>query len=216
MKYIYTFNSYNEEAYYINEKYFKRQGWVAHICSYLTFILSAFLWISIYYDKILVKILIHDNVKKSIKIIFNGWKKISRFLFNILLFFFCPNPFAYSIVVNLTNFLLFLMCWLVCSYDLRIFERYFDKFNENNFGNLINDLWCVFITMTTVGYGDICPYSLFGRIIIIISCIFGVFLGDLMVVSVPSYLNIVGIESNVYKILLKSNKMENRNKLAFQ
>ena len=108
------------------------------------------------------------------------------------------------------------MCWLVCSYDLRIFERYFDEFNDSNLGNYLNDLWCVFITMTTVGYGDISPKSLFGRIIIIISCMFGVFLVGLMVVSVTSYLNIVGVESNVYRILLKSNKMEYRNDLAFK
>jgi hypothetical protein len=108
------------------------------------------------------------------------------------------------------------MCWLVCSYDLRIFERYFDELNDSNLGNYWNDLWCVFITMTTVGYGDISPKSLLGRIIIIISCMFGVFLVGLMVVSVTSYLNIVGVESNVYKILLKSNKMEYRNQLAFK
>jgi hypothetical protein len=118
-----------------------------------------------------------------------------------------------SLVINFT---LFFMCWLVCSYDLRIFERYFDELNDSNLGNYWNDLWCVFITMTTVGYGDISPKSLLGRIIIIISCMFGVFLVGLMVVSVTSYLNIVGVESNVYKILLKSNKMEYRNDLAFK
>jgi len=112
--------------------------------------------------------------------------------------------------------LLFIMCLLVCSYDLRIFERYYDDGVERNLGNYLNDLWCVFITMTTVGYGDISPISLFGRIIIIISCMFGVFLMGLMVVSVTSYLNLVGVESNVYKILLKSKKMEERNKLAFK
>ena len=70
--------------------------------------------------------------------------------------------------------------------------------------------------MTTVGYGDIIPVSFLGRVIIIISCMFGVFLMGLMVVSVTSYLNIVGVESNIYKILLKSRKMEERNKLAFK
>ena len=287
-EYIHTSNSYYKEAYIYNieEKYFKRLGRVSYICSYLTFILSSFLWISIYFDKVLIKMLIHDDQEKSIKIIINGWKKIFRLLFSILLFFFCPNPFTYKITVRcysnhysadyqiplnsiftsiclfriwfifklylvlsasytqrsfriakinavrlglnfpfkakmtdsslLINFLLFFMCWFVCSYDLRIFERYFDQFNEYNLGNYLNDLWCVFISMTTVGYGDISPKSLLGRIIIIISCMFGVFLVGLMVISVTSYLNIVGVESNVYKILLKSNKMEDRNQLAFK
>ena len=94
-----------------------------------------------------------------------------------------------------------------------MYERYFEEINENNLGNLMNDLWCVFITMTTVGYGDIRPKLLFGKIIIIISWMFGVFLMGLMVVSVTSYLNAVDVESNIYKILLTSNKMEERNKL---
>jgi hypothetical protein len=287
-KVIHTFHPYDFEAYAynINEDYFRRLGRIAQICSYFSFLLSIFLWISIYYDKILFHILINGYQEKSIKIIICQWRRLFRFILNIFFCFFCPNPFTYKTVIHfhsepyslnyevplnsiftsiclfriwfifklylvssesysqrsfriskingvhlglkfpfkanmtdsslLINFTLFFMCWLVCSYDLRIFERYFDEFNDSNLGNYLNDLWCVFITMTTVGYGDISPKSLFGRIIIIISCMFGVFLVGLMVVSVTSYLNIVGVESNVYRILLKSNKMEYRNDLAFK
>ena len=112
------------------------------------------------------------------------------------------------------NILLFIMCLLVFSYDLRIYERYFDELNESNLGNYLNDLWCIFITMTTVGYGDISPKSFFGRLISVVTCLFGVFLVGLVVISVTSYFNLEGIESNVYKILLKSKKMEKRNKSA--
>ena len=287
-KVIHTFHPYDFEAYAynINEDYFRRLGRIAQICSYFSFLLSIFLFISIYYDKILFHILINGYQEKSIKIIICQWRRLFRFILNIFFCFFCPNPFTYKTVIHfhsepyslkyevplnsiftsiclfriwyifklylvssesysqrsfriskingvhlglkfpfkanmtdsslLINFTLFFMCWLVCSYDLRIFERYFDEFNDSNLGNYLNDLWCVFITMTTVGYGDISPKSLFGRIIIIISCMFGVFLVGLMVVSVTSYLNIVGVESNVYRILLKSNKMEYRNDLAFK
>ena len=287
-KVIHTFHPYDFEAYAynINEDYFRRLGRIAQICSYFSFLLSIFLWISIYYDKILFHILINGYQEKSIKIIICQWRRLFRFILNIFFCFFCPNPFTYKTVIHfhsepyslnyevplnsiftsiclfriwfifklylvssesysqrsfriskingvhlglkfpfkanmtdsslLINFTLFFMCWVVCSYDLRIFERYFDEFNDSNLGNYLNDLWCVFITMTTVGYGDISPKSLLGRIIIIISCMFGVFLVGLMVVSVTSYLNIVGVESNVYRILLKSNKMEYRNDLAFK
>jgi hypothetical protein len=118
-----------------------------------------------------------------------------------------------SLIINI---FLFLLALIVCSYNLRIFERYFDTVNDYNLSNYLNNLWCVFITMTTVGYGDISPSSFFGRINIIISCMFGVFLVGLMVVSVTSYLNIEGIDSNIYQILLKSEKMEERNKTAYK
>ncbi len=287
---IHTFDPYDNNIYNnknnLNENYYKRIGRVSHICSYLTFILSVFLWISIYFDKTLIRILLDIHKEKSIKLVMGNFKKFFKFFLSILTFFFCPNPFTYKLVIkthnseseknyniplnsvftsiclfriyfvfklylvstvsysqrsfriskingvqlglrfpfkaNMTDSsliitgLLFIMCLLVCSYDLRIFERYYDDGVERNLGNYLNDLWCVFITMTTVGYGDISPISLFGRIIIIISCMFGVFLMGLMVVSVTSYLNLVGIESNVYKILLKSKKMEERNKLAFK
>ena len=287
-KTIHTFNPYDKEAYAYNieESYFKRLDRIAHVCSYLSFILSIFLWISLYYDTILIKLLIHSNNKKSFKLLFSSFKIFCKFFCNILLFLFCPNPFTYkkvahfhineyslnySLPINsiftsiclfriwfifklylvlttsytqrsfriakinnaslglnfpfkanmtdsslLITLELFIMCLFVCSYDLRIFERYFDEYNDSNLGNFLNDLWCVFITMTTVGYGDIYPKSLFGRIIIIISCMFGIFLIGLMVVSVTSYLNIVGVEYNIYNILLKANTMEERNKLAFK
>ena len=290
-EYIHTYHSY-EDSYNVDKSYFKRLGRTSHICSYLSFILSVFLWISIYYDKMLRKILIEEE-EKSVKLIFKGWRKALRFIFSVLIFFFCPNPFTYKVSVNfyisdnkkyeiplnsiftsiclfriwfifklylvssasytqrsfriakingvklglgfpfkanmtdyslMINFILFGMCLLVCSYDLRIFERYYDfedennknGTNENKLGNYLNDLWCVFITMTTVGYGDIYPKSLLGKIIIVISCLFGVFLVGLMVVSFTSYLNIEGVESNIYNIILKSNRMEERNKLAFK
>ena len=52
------------------------------------------------------------------------------------------------------NLFLFIICLLIFSYDLRIYERYFDElneFNESNLGNYLNDLRFFFITMTIVG-----------------------------------------------------------------
>ena len=129
-----------------------------------------------------------------------------------LKFPFKANMADNSLKINVS---LFMICLLVFSYDLRIYERYFDELNENNLGNYLNNLWCIFITMTTVGYGDISPKSFFGRLISVVTCMFGVFLVGLVVISVTSYFNLEGIESNVYKIILKSKKMEKRNKYAY-
>ena len=286
-KVIHTFNTfdYHEDIINMDEEYYNKMSKISLICSYISLILSIFLWISIYYDKILFYILLKGYQEKSYKIIISEKKQIFRFLLSILFFFFCPNPFTYGIEINFyndyhsmeykiplnsiftsiaifriwfifklylvssisysqrsfriakingvklglkfpfkanmadssikINVILIIMCLLVFSYDLRIYERYFDEQDESNLGNYLNDIWCIFITMTTVGYGDISPKSFFGRLISVVTCLFGVFLVGLVVVSVTSYFNLEGIESNVYKILLKSKKMEKRNKSAF-
>jgi hypothetical protein len=81
-------------------------------------------------------------------------------------------------------------------------------------GNFYNDLWCIFLSMTTVGYGDITPNTEFGRLFTIVGCLFGTFLVSLVVVSVSSYLNISGSELNAYKVLEKSYLIEERKKKA--
>ena len=288
-KVIHTFHPYSSEAkdYNIDKHYYKRLKIISLLCSYITFILSFFLWISIYYDEVYFFLLVNGfQDSKNKTIITREGRKFISFSFKLLLFILCPNPFTFkvtikfynrfygvhyeiplnsiltsvclfrawfifklylvssnsysqrsfriskinnikislmfpfkasmessSLVVNLT---LFLLALVVCSYNLRIFERYFDVVNNYNLANYLNDVWCVFITMTTVGYGDISPHSFFGRVNILISCMFGVFLVGLMVVSVTSYLNIEGIDSNIYQILLKSEKMEERNKTAYK
>ena len=101
-KVIHTFHPYDFEAYAynINEDYFRRLGRIAQICSYFSFLLSIFLWISIYYDKILFHILINGYQEKSIKIIICQWRRLFRFILNIFFCFFCPNPFTYKTVIH--------------------------------------------------------------------------------------------------------------------
>ena len=44
-------------------------------------------------------------------------------------------------------------------------------------------MWCIIITMTTVGYGDYFAKTHFGRVISVIACFWGTFLISLMVLS---------------------------------
>lgn len=77
---------------------------------------------------------------------------------------------------------------IVCGYALRMFERPMIPISKQDFNDLGNCLWCVLITMTTVGYGDFYPISNFGRMIGILACLWGVFIVSIFVVTLTNLL----------------------------
>lgn len=73
--------------------------------------------------------------------------------------------------------------WL--SYLLRIFEKiYYQSQGQLVFDSYITAIWCVVITMTTVGYGDVFAVSPFGRTISIINALWGAFVISMLVSSI--------------------------------
>ena len=74
-KVIHTFRPYNSEAnnYNYAEDYYNKHRKTSRVCSYISFILSIFLWLSIYYDKILFHILLKGYQEKSYKIIISKY-----------------------------------------------------------------------------------------------------------------------------------------------
>ena len=47
--------------------------------------------------------------------------------------------------------------FFLCSYNIRIFERYLETNSGTKFSHFYIDLWCIFIIKTTVGYDDLAP-----------------------------------------------------------
>lgn len=92
---------------------------------------------------------------------------------------------------------------IVCGYALRMFERPMISISKQDFNDLGNCLWCVLITMTTVGYGDFFPISNFGRMIGIIACLWGVFIVSIFVVTLTNLLEFTKQENKSYEILCK-------------
>ncbi len=58
------------------------------------------------------------------------------------------------------------------------------------FDSYFTSIWCVIITMTTVGYGDVFAVSPFGRVISIINALWGAFIISLLVGSIQGIFNL--------------------------
>lgn len=74
---------------------------------------------------------------------------------------------------------------LILAYLMRIAELPYGVTAGNiTWVAYFDSIWCVIITMATVGYGDISPVTVFGRIVAIAAAIWGTFLISLLILSV--------------------------------
>ena len=81
---------------------------------------------------------------------------------------------------------------MICGYCLKVSEGVLFIYNSGlstGFENYSNCFWCIFITMSTIGYGDYYPKTLPGRSIILITSIIGLFLSSLLIVSLSLHLD---------------------------
>jgi hypothetical protein len=74
---------------------------------------------------------------------------------------------------------------LILAYALRVFELpYGVTVGSIAWDAYFDAIWCTIITMTTVGYGDVVPSTMFGRMVAIVAAIWGTFLISLLILSV--------------------------------
>ena len=87
-----------------------------------------------------------------------------------------------------TMFLLFVSSILIFGYLIRIFELPYHRLSpiDSTFDSLFNAFWLVVITMTTVGYGDLAPHTVPGRVVAMLAALVGGFLISLLVLAVSS------------------------------
>lgn len=100
-----------------------------------------------------------------------------------------------------TLIITFFVSALVIAYVLRIFERPLSDVSEQNYNSFYTSFWNVIITMTTVGYGDVYPKSIGGRILGMTMCIWGVLLMSLFVVTVSQQLELTTMQQNAYVLI---------------
>ena len=105
----------------------------------------------------------------------------------------CNTPLNYMFSIKAefkeNPFRLVLLCLLgsifIFGYAIRSIEMFFMNGGENplDWRYFWNGMWCVIITMATVGFGDFYPISTIGRALIVIACFWGTFLISLMVAA---------------------------------
>ena len=90
---------------------------------------------------------------------------------------------------------------LIFAFNLRLFERPLSESTGQDFNSMINSIWNILITMTTVGYGDLFPKSNVGRLVGILCAFWGVIYVSLFVVALTNMLEFDSPEKKAFMLL---------------
>ena len=145
------------------------------------FINSFSIWDSILAEKILDKYYLSTNLIFTMK----AYQK--------------NNPFISLIFLFLLSCVSFALC-------IRIYEVHYwesQKVILQNWKYRWNAIWCVFVSMTTVGYGDFFPKTHFSRILIIVSCIIGIYFISMMMIFMTQKSILTENEQKSYKLITR-------------
>jgi hypothetical protein len=99
----------------------------------------------------------------------------------------------------------FLASVIIFGFVLRIVERpmWVEK-GRIEFETFINPMWCMVITMLTVGYGDFYPLTKLGKCIGFLGSLWGVFISSLIIVCLHGMLELSNDQFLVFVKIIKS------------
>jgi len=89
---------------------------------------------------------------------------------------------------------------------------------QNTYLTTLNCIWNILVTMTTIGYGDMYPITVLGKIVIILTSIFGCVVTNLLTVSLENLFNMENHEVNAYNdftLSLISDKIDKKGGMFF-
>ncbi len=101
---------------------------------------------------------------------------------------------------------------LVFSYSIRVCELPLSRDNPepNDFRHYLNAVWCIMVTVTNIGQGDVWVKTIYGRIYILTVAVIGLFIVSLMVATLMNLLLLSSGEARANVVL---EKLELRDKI---
>jgi hypothetical protein len=102
-------------------------------------------------------------------------------------------------------FLFFLGSVIIFGHALRVFERpFWASKGQMEFDFPTNSFWVIFVSMLTIGYGDLVPMTIFGKIVVVIASLWGVFICSLVVVCLYGLFDLSSDQFMVFIKIIKS------------
>jgi hypothetical protein len=138
------------------------------------------------------------------RVYFNYSLWMSEKAYHVCIHCYCKGGKMFAIKAEMKErpflmlFIIFFSSIVIFGFSLRAIERCYD--NEpipQDWESMWNGMWCIIITMTTVGYGDYYPQTTFGRILGVLACLWGNFLISLIVVALTGILDFKPQEDRV-------------------
>eukprot|EP00347_Sterkiella_histriomuscorum_P002571 403367638 len=92
---------------------------------------------------------------------------------------------------------------VIFAYQLKIFDGPISKASGQNLNSFMNCIWLTIVTLGTIGFGDMYPKTIMGRIVGIIVSFWGVFIVSFFVVTLNNMLTFSANEEKAYNLLLR-------------
>lgn len=134
------------------------------------------------------------------------------------LFFSLKSQFKYQPMITLL--LLFIASVFLFGYILRNTEVPFiqdipkEKFQD--WTNILNAFWSIVLSFFTIGYGDYYPQTVIGRIVMIISSLWGIFIVGLIIIYVSSNFLLNDAERRIFDESMMEKGIKKRKRIALE
>jgi hypothetical protein len=109
------------------------------------------------------------------------------------------NPFQILTLIFISTCACFGMALRI--FELSYWETKTSSSSYQNWEYAVNGMWCIFVSLSTVGYGDYHARTIIGRILTICACLIGNYLVSMMMVFMTQKSQLTELQKKSYNIL---------------